>query len=79
MSARPGDRSTEVEFATVVAGDNIEDRLAYLDDLPPVPDEEEISFRLLRHHASDVRHQRYHGADVITVTVDRVAEDGKGP
>ena len=79
VSARPRGRSFEVEFATVVEGDNIEDRLAYLDDQPPVPDEDEVSFRLLRHHASSVRHQRYHGAHVITVTVDRVAEDGHGP
>ena len=55
--ARPRGRSFEVEFATVVEGDNIEDRLAYLDDLPPVPDEDEVSFRLLRHHTSSVRHQ----------------------
>ena len=79
VSARPRGRSFEVEFATVLGGEHVEDRLAYLDDLPPVPDEEEVSFRLLRHHASSARHQRYHGADVITVTVDRVAEDGNGP
>ena len=79
VSARPRGRSFEVEFATVLAGEHVEDRLAYLDDLPPVPDEGEVSFRLLRHHASSVRHHRYHGADVITVTVERVAEDANGP
>ena len=79
VSARPRGRSFEVEFATVLADEHVEDRLAYLDDLPPAPGEDEVSFRLLRHHASDVRHRRYHGADVITVTVDRVAEDGNGP
>ncbi len=79
VTARPGGRSTEVEFATVLAGEHVEERLAYLDDQPPAPDEEDVSFRPLRHYASSVRHQRYHGADVITVTVDRVAEDGNGP
>ena len=74
VTARPGSNSCEVEFAMVVEGGNIEDRLAYLDHLPPHPDEEEISFRLLRHHASEVRHQRYHGADVITVTVNRITD-----
>ena len=79
VSARPGERSTELEFTAVIAGGNIEDRLAYLDDLPPSPSEDEVVFRLLRLHASDVRHHRYHGADVIAVTVDRVAEDRNGP
>ena len=80
VSARPGERAAEMEFATVLAGENIEDRLAYLGDLPPVPDagelEREMSLRLLRHHASTVRHQQYHGADVITVTVGRGGEGG---
>ena len=79
VSARPRGRSFEVEFATVPADEHVEERLAYLDDLPPALDEEDVSFRLLRHYASDVRHHRYHGADVITVTVDRVAEDEHGP
>jgi len=79
VSARPRGRSFEVEFATVPADEHVEERLAYLDDLPPAPDEEDVSLRPLRHHASSVRHRRYHGADVITVTVDRVAEDKNGP
>ncbi|MCY4392688.1 MAG: hypothetical protein OXE43_11650, partial [Chloroflexi bacterium] len=79
VTARPGGRSTEVEFATVLAGEHVEERLAYLDDQPPAPGADEVSLRLLRHHASSVRHQRYHSADVITVTVDRVAEGGNGP
>ena len=33
------------------------------------PDSREISFRLLRHYASSVRHQKYHGVDIVTVSV----------
>ncbi len=33
------------------------------------PDVNEISFRLLRHYASSVRHRKYHGIDVVTVQV----------
>ena len=62
--------SAEVEFVTALEGENMEDRLAYLSDLPPVPDEREVSFRLLLHYASTVRHQKYHGVDVVTVNVD---------
>ena len=33
------------------------------------PDVNEISFRLLGHYASSVRHRKYHGIDVVTVHV----------
>ena len=70
VSARPDDGSAEVEFVTALEGENMEDRLSYLGDLPSIPDENEVSFRLLRHYASSVRHQKYHGVDIITVSVD---------
>ena len=49
-----------------------EDHLAYLSELPPVPDEREVSFRLLLYYASSVSHQKYHGVDVITVRVESI-------
>ena len=70
LGARVGGSSAEMEFVTVLDGENMEDRLSYLSELPPVPDEHEVSFRLLWHYASDVRHQKYHGVDIVTVTVD---------
>ena len=70
LTARPAERAVELEFLAVVAGDNLEDRLAYLSDQPEIPDEREISFRLLRHYASSVRHQKYHGIDIVTVKVE---------
>ena len=51
-------------------GENLEDRLSYLGEPPDIPDSREISFRLLRHYASSVRHQKYHGVDIVTVSVD---------
>ncbi|MXZ45670.1 MAG: hypothetical protein F4Z08_01540 [Chloroflexi bacterium] len=60
----------QVEFVTLTEGVNIEDQLAFLAELPPIPDEEEISLRLLRHHASSVQHQKYHGIDIVTVEVE---------
>ena len=68
--ARMEGRSAEVEFVTALEGENVEDRLAYLSELPPVPDEREVSFRLLRHYSSSVRHQKYYGLDIVTVSVD---------
>ena len=70
VAARTEGHSAEVEFVTILEGENMEDRLAYLSALPPVPDEHEVSFRLLLHHASSVRHQKYHGVDIVTVTVE---------
>ena len=51
-------------------GENIEDKLAYMGETPEIQDGREISFRLLRHYASSVRHQKYHGVDIVTVRVE---------
>ena len=64
-------KRAEVEFVTASETENVEDRIAYLSELPPVPDEHEISFRLLWHYADSVRHQKYHGLDVISIEVSR--------
>ena len=68
--ARPRGGTVEMEFLAVFEKENIEDRLAYLSDQAEVPDEHEISFRLLRHYASSVRHRKYHGIDIVTVQVE---------
>ena len=60
----------ELEFVSASGGENLEDRLTYLGQTPDVPDDREISFRLLRHYASSVRHQKYHDVDIITVSVE---------
>ena len=39
-------------------------------ETPEIQDGREISFRLLRHYASSVHHQKYHGVDIVTVNVD---------
>ncbi len=70
LAARMDGQSAELEFVTGLEGVNMEDHLAYLNELPPKPDEREVSFRLLWHYASSVQHQRYHSVDIVTVTVD---------
>ena len=60
----------ELEFSAISGDENIEDSLAYLPEQPEIEDEREISFRLLRHYASSVRHQKYHNIDIITVQVE---------
>ena len=70
LATRMEGHAAEMEFISAVEGENVEDRLAYLGEMSPVPDEHEVSFRLLRHYSSSVRHQKYHGIDIITVNVD---------
>ena len=70
VGARLVEGVAELEFSAVSGEENIEDRLAYLDEEPEIEDEREISFRLLRYYASSVRHQKYHNVDIITVQVE---------
>ena len=70
LAARSGISGIELEFVSASEGDNLEDQLAYLGETPDIQDDREISFRLLRHYASSVRHQKYHGVDIVTVSVE---------
>lgn len=70
ITARQVEGTAELEFLAAAAGENLEDRLAYLIEQPEILDEHEISFRLLRHYASSVRHQKYHDLDIIAVRVE---------
>lgn len=70
VTASPESRAVELEFLTVFDEANLEDRLAYLDEETETVDDRDLSFRLLRHYASSVRHQQYQGLDIVTVRVD---------
>ena len=70
IAARSGIGSIELEFVSASEGENLEDQLAYLGETPDIQDDRDISFRLLRHYASSVRHQKYHGVDIVTVSVE---------
>ncbi len=68
----PDENLVEIEFLAVFDEENLEDRLAYLSHEAEGArglEEGEISLRLLRHYASSVQHQKYHGLDVVTVQV----------
>ena len=69
VTARLTEDVVELEFLAASEDENLQDRLAYLDEQPETPDEREISFRLLRHYASSVNHRQYHNLDVVTVQV----------
>ena len=58
-----------MEFLAVLEDQNIEDWMAYLGEHAETLNEDSMSFRLLRHYASSVRHRKYHGIDIVTVKV----------
>ena len=68
--ARADREAAVLEFVAAGGGENLEDRMMPGDSLD-VPPEQNVSLRLLRHFASEVRHQQYHDADIVTVRVDR--------
>ena len=68
--ARPQGEVIELEFVATTRQENIEDQLAYVSDEATVPALDDISLRMLRHHASAIRHQKFHGVDIITVQVE---------
>ncbi len=70
--ARQSGAVVEMEFLAVFDEQNLEDRLAHLDEESQSAagmEDGEISLRLLRHYASSVHHQKFHGLDVVTVQV----------
>ena len=70
--ARQSAAVVEMEFLAVFDEQNLEDRLAHLGEESHSAagmEEGEISLRLLRHYASSVHHQKFHGLDVVTVQV----------
>jgi len=70
IRTRPDDGVIEMEFLAVFEEENLEDRLTYLEEQAETVDDREMSFRLLRHYASSVNHQKYHGMDIVKVTVE---------
>ena len=68
--ARPQGGIVEMEFVATTRQENIEDQLAFLTDEAAVPTADDLSLRLLRYHASGVRHQKFHGVDIVTVQVE---------
>ena len=70
LTARLTEGQVALEFSSSSRAENLEDRLAFMSEQPELVDERELSFRLLRHYAASVRHQKYHDVDIVTVQVE---------
>jgi len=70
LNARPEGNQLELEFIAAASEINVEGQLALVSDEASLPNVDELSLRLLKHHAAVVRHQQFHGLDVLTIWVD---------
>ena len=65
------DGGAVLEFVASTGEENLQDRIALLGTRTNADlIEQEVSLRLLRHLASSVRHQQYHGTDIVTIRVE---------
>ena len=63
-----------LEIAAAGGQENIEDRLAVLGDTATGDSiDRDLSLRLLRHLASDVRHRQYYDVDIVSLRVEPAA------
>ena len=71
LAARREGDGAVLEFVASKGEENLQDRIALLGEAGAEdPIEREVSLRMLRHLASSVRHQQYHGTDIVTVRVE---------
>ncbi|MXZ53428.1 MAG: hypothetical protein F4Z34_09625 [Acidimicrobiaceae bacterium] len=71
ITASKQDGRAVLEFVAAARGENIEDRLAVLDEPGATrPVERDISLRLLQHFATSVVHQQYHELEIVTVHIN---------
>ena len=71
VTASKRDGRAVLEFVAAARGENIEDRLAVLDEpTADRPVERDLSLRLLQHYATSVFHQQYHELEIVTIHVN---------
>ena len=71
LIARADGKATDLEFIAGGSEINLEDQLAMLSEgVTELPNESEVPLRLLRHYATSVRHQQYHGTDIATIRIE---------
>ncbi|MDE0604814.1 MAG: hypothetical protein OXI18_10460 [bacterium] len=75
LTASKQDGRAVLEFVAAARGENIEDRLAVLDEpTADRPVERDVSLRLLQHYATSVLHQQYHELEIVTVHVNPASD-----
>ncbi|MGE0725904.1 MAG: hypothetical protein AB7O45_16130, partial [Alphaproteobacteria bacterium] len=70
LRLRMVENEVELEFVTAPAGANVEGAIAALTDAGEPDAVDDISLRLLRATAREVKHLQYHGTDYLLIRVD---------
>ena len=79
VTASKQDGRAVLEFVAAARGENIEDRLAVLDEpTSDRPVERDVSLRLLQHYSTSVLHQQYHELEIVTVHVNPASDPAAG-
>ena len=71
ITVRRDEDVVEMEFIAGPSTENLEIRLDNLAERPDTEEDRDLSFRLLRHYASSIRHQSYHNVDIVTMRVEQ--------
>ena len=77
LTAHKTEGRAELELIASTTEGNLEDSLTMLEDLAARPQdtlEDHVSLKILRHLTSSIRHQQYHGIDVLVLQVDPPSE-----
>ena len=62
----------ELEFVAADSKENLQDRMALIGSDVSAPDlERDVSLRMLKHLTTSVRHERYHGTEVLVLDVHK--------
>lgn len=71
VTARREERLARLESLVAAGDQNLEDRIALLDERnDDAPPERDVSLRLLQHFTTSVRHQQYRNTDIVTLLLE---------
>ncbi|MYD42453.1 MAG: hypothetical protein F4W90_01015 [Gammaproteobacteria bacterium] len=74
VSIRADAGRLELEYIAAVADSNIEDRAMFVEDDASSEISAELSIKLLKHLATEIRHQKYFNMDVVNIRIDPIPE-----
>lgn len=72
LMIKGGSEQVTLEFIAADSKENLQDRIALMGSDFSAPDlEKDVSLRILKHLTTSVRHERYHGTEIIVLEVHK--------
>ena len=72
ISAHPDSGAIQLEYIASTAEENLEDRALLVEDADLTEPTSDLSLRIVKHLAADVRHQKYFNTDIVSVRVEPI-------